>query len=407
MEPPQKRQRTRQAQEPIQPAKVAPVKVVEPVEESKSQTVIIQFRDSEDNEVGFEISVDTSTSKADLNRLLREVREGEEEDEHQLYQFYLDDKEVKQSIKEVLERIQSSKLKGSEKKKAEFSGETVLPILFKPEALFRIRPITRASSTLEGHQGAILDLAFSPDGQYLASGAGDATLRLWDLNTETPIHTCEGHKDHVLFVAFSPDSKLVASGGMDKLIYLWNSETGDRMGNPLKGHTKFVTSIAWQPMIAQKNDERLMASSSKDMSTRIWDTKSMTCLRILSCHTASVTKVLWGGEGFIYTASQDRTIKVWNEKNGSLVSDLKGHSHWVNTLALSTDYVLQTGCFDHTGKHYSFMGDQAKMMDYALERYKKARDPRGERLVSGSDDNTMIMWQPSQSNKPVQRLTGH
>lgn len=56
-------------------------------------------------------------------------------------------------------------------------------------------------------------------------------------------------------------------------------------------------------MISQENDERLMASSSKDMTTRIWDTKSQTCLRILSCHTASVTKVLWGGEGLLYTAS--------------------------------------------------------------------------------------------------------
>jgi ribosome assembly protein 4 len=64
------------------------------------------------------------------------------------------------------------------------------------------------------------------------------------------MHTCEGHKDHVLFVAFSPDSEVVASGGMDKLIYLWKSETGEMIGKPLKGHTKFVTSIAWQPMIS-------------------------------------------------------------------------------------------------------------------------------------------------------------
>jgi len=100
-----------------------------------------------------------------------------------------------------------------------------------------------------------------------------------------------------------------------------------------------------------------MASSSKDMTTRIWDTKNQLCLRTLCCHTASLAKVLWGGEGLLYTASQDRTVKVWEAKTGSLVSDLKGHSHWVNTLALSTDYVLQTGPFDHTGKHHSFGDD--------------------------------------------------
>jgi len=160
-------------------------------------------------------------------------------------------------------------------------------------------------------------------------------------------------------------------------------------------------------MISQVQNERLMASSSKDMTTRIWDTRGFVCLRILTCHTGSVTKVLWGGESIVYTASQDRTIKCWDAKQGILLNDLKGHAHWVNTLALSTDHVLQTGPYDHTGKHLTLEDDAKKMKEYALARYNKAKDPQGEKLVSGSDDNTMIMWQPQKSNKPLQRMTGH
>lgn len=75
----------------------------------------------------------------------------------------------------------------------------------------------------------------------------------------------------------------------------------------------------------------------------------------------------------------------------------------MNTLALSTDYVLRTGCYDHTKKEF---GDDAKeMQKYAKERYDKLQG--GERLVSGSDDFTLYLWQPQQGNKAVARLTGH
>jgi len=52
-------------------------------------------------------------------------------------------------------------------------------------------------------------------------------------------------------------------------------------------------------------------------------------------------------------------------------------------------------------KYRLFEGDEKKMKEYALERYNKAKDSRGEILVSGSDDNTLFMWQPLKQNKPL------
>lgn len=58
-------------------------------------------------------------------------------------------------------------------------------------------------------------------------------------------------------------------------------------------------------------------------------------------------------------------------------------------MALNTDYVLRTGCFDHTGKEFN---NSKEMMKYAIQRYEKVKEEKGERLVSGSDDFTLIMW---------------
>jgi len=192
-------------------------------EESVKEEVRVKFQNTEGVEVDYEISLDTLANKAMLNKVLNGVIQSE--DGVQPYQFYIGDHEIRSTIKDLIDDY-----------KLQHDREKVLTITYKPEALFRIKPVTRASSTLAGHSEAVLSACFSPDGQELATGSGDTTVRLWDLNTETPLFTCKGHKHWVLYVAFSPDCTKVASGGMDKLIFVWNAETGEQVGRPLKGH---------------------------------------------------------------------------------------------------------------------------------------------------------------------------
>jgi WD40 repeat protein len=80
--------------------------------------------------------------------------------------------------------------------------------------------------TLQGHSGWFRTVAFSPDGTRLASGSGDATVRLWSPTTGALLQTLQGHSGWVFTVAFSPDGTRLASGSEDATVRLWSPTTG-------------------------------------------------------------------------------------------------------------------------------------------------------------------------------------
>ena len=355
------------------------------------------------------------------------------------------------------------------------SVEGALSVQYRPQASFRARAVCRCSASLAGHADAVLSVSFSPDGKRLASGSGDTTVRLWSLERQgSPEATLQGaHKGWVLAVSWSPDGKLLATAGMDSVVGIWemaklegNSSSASKKAvkagtaadssasaaaaaapscllGVCKGHTKWVTSLAWEPAhlssskpsssSPSSSSSSRLATGSKDGTVRVWDARrGRRCLATMSGHRLAVTSVVWGGGGGgggesggegsdggrIFSASRDGTIRVWCPTDYTLVTELKGHGHWVNALALSTGYALRTGAFDHEGKSGGEGGGAER--ERALARYHAARGAsassscsssspslRPEVLASASDDFTVILWHPHASSKPFARLTGH
>jgi ribosome assembly protein 4 len=290
------------------------------------------------------------------------------------------------------------------------SAEQELVLALAPQAVFRVRAVSRCASSMPGHGQPILAAQFSPaGGARLATGAGDNTARVWDCGTGTPLHTLAGHAGWVLCVAYSPDDTMVATGSHDCTVRLWEAKTGKPLGGALKAHTRFVRSLAWEPYHLEQRGRPRLASSSKDATVRVWDAVARKVDFTLSGHKASVSCVKWGGTGVIYTASQDRTIKVWDSKEGRLLHSLESHAHWVNHLALSTDFVLRTAFFNHKGDVPATVEEKVRKAKDRFTTTATVSNKIVERLVSASDDNVIYLWDPlgSEPTKPVARMVGH
>ncbi|KAF1982315.1 WD repeat protein [Aulographum hederae CBS 113979] len=295
-------------------------------------------------------------------------------------------------------------------KQAAAGAEATVTLQPIPEAVFRVKAVSRCSAAISGHGQAILAIQFSPvDSSRMVSGSGDNHARIWDCETGTPLATLKGHTGWVGACSYSPEGDIIATGSQDKTVRLWESKKGKPVGHPMTGHTRNVMALSWEPYHLQAPGRPRLASASKDMTVRIWDTTSQRADIVLSGHKACVSCVKWGGTGFIYTASHDRTVRVWNASDGTLAHNLAQHAHWVNHLALSTDLVLRTAYHDHTGKVPPT--PEAKLAK-AKQRFTDAATIAGEvveKLVTASDDCTIFLWDPSSTKptKPLARLAGH
>ena len=135
-----------------------------------------------------------------------------------------------------------------------------------------------------GHTSAVNDVAFSPDGRWLASGSSDQIVKLWEAATGRAVRTLAGHSNSVEAVAFSPDGRWLASGSWDKTVKLWEVATG-REVRTLAGHSSWVEAVAFSP------DGRWLASGGWDKMIKLWEVATGREVRTLAGHTRSVNGV--------------------------------------------------------------------------------------------------------------------
>ncbi|MBN3909649.1 MAG: protein kinase [Nostoc sp. NMS1] len=137
------------------------------------------------------------------------------------------------------------------------------PLPPAPLPLVQNRPCYSLLATLSGHAWAVLTVAFSPDGQILATGSDDNTIKLWEVNTGQLICTLVGHSWSVVAVAFTADGETLLSASCDKTVKLWRVSTAEEIVT-LSGHVDSVSAVAVSKV------RQLIASGSRDKTIKLW-----------------------------------------------------------------------------------------------------------------------------------------
>ena len=298
--------------------------------------------------------------------------------------------------------------------------------------------------SLKAHTDTINCLTFDNNGKYLASCSSDLSIKIWNFDTMTVFRTLNGHEHTVSCVEFTPDGNFLYSASRDHMIKYWDVNSGN-CKNTLKGHEEWVRSVS----LNTKGD--LLASSSDDEKIFIWQTNSNTVQHELYGHSnkieciaflknekaiynvytsdyASANKLgVSEGENndkpkddlakinekilkkqellkakdkvnkeYLFSASRDKTIKLWDAIGGVCIFTFTGHDNWVRSLCEHPNGKYIVSCSDDKSIRLWDLKTRQKKKKLlnAHEKFVVAvsMSPKCKLLASGSNDFTIKIW---------------
>jgi len=258
-------------------------------------------------------------------------------------------------------------------------------------------------ATYKGHNRPVLDVSWSPNARYLASGGKDKKVCVWDVNSGKTLMSYHNQADSINTVVWSSKEEQIASVSDDGMIQIWKAFDGSLVGFY---HVDGVRCVAWSP-----DATRLVSASSRDYKVYIWHLISrQNILRFKGIGTfkgygSGVNAVAWSPDGkYIATVTREYRIHIWDAdaSTGSAVSTQATDSSRNQKYAVQAHLLA----WSPDGSQIALVSPEQtvhiwdKMLNVPLgtythhtaEVYSVAWSPDGTRIASSSADNTVCVW---------------
>ncbi len=244
-----------------------------------------------------------------------------------------------------------------------------------------------------GIVSGITSLNFSQDDQWLVSGSGDGTAKLWNIENETPLQVFQGQSSFLNSAVISQDNEYIVTGGDTPVISVFNTASEGVM--EFEGLTEWVSGV-------DINTEKgyLVAACDHNGDDTInnivlWDlnTKKQ---HVLKGHTERVRSVKMSRNGkFLVSASNDGSAMLWNLENRKKpVQKFIGHTFWVNSVDISADGAfVVTGSDDCTARLWDAKtGKVLKVFEGHSASVTVSITANAKYVITSSRDATTKIW---------------